>query len=80
MKKTTNADDDADDDESDGVRALCQTLWSYLQQRHSIGTRQGGQGPLPWQRWPGCGCTRYQRALQHPLRREHPGNSPLEGM
>ena len=50
MKKTTNADDDADDDWSDGVCDLCQTLWSYLQQRHLKMTRQGGLGPLPWQR------------------------------
>ena len=44
MKKTTNADDDADGIWSDGVRDPCQTLWSYLQQRHENLTRQGGLG------------------------------------
>ena len=43
-KKKMNADDGVDDDLNDGVCDPCQTLWSYLQQRHKKKTRQGGRG------------------------------------
>ena len=67
-KKKTNADDGVDDDLNEGVCYPCWTLWSCLQQRSWLKTRQGGRGQWPQ---PECMVSQSSRA-QHPHQMRSP--------